>query len=330
MVLAPPLAAVNLEAWPLPLAGWGPSVVLGLASALPLLVILHRGLRSPPASPASKPNLLLACALWALLGFAPAAFPSIGWHVYYSIIGLIGTWAMLGVLLDRHPRIALAAIALMALVRAGRATTSSIDWVDEWSQVQIGERLNGVRESLQRLHPTFPPYSRVYFTHTANKAGQVSGGSPALRIWYDDPTLRSFHMRDFAVRRPDEPQGKDYFFYFDPTGRPIEIVPSRHGRPPDSLVPGWEGQHYDLGTVLLLGGDVEGAANEYLAVARARPARVDCALYAAACFRVLGRAAPAGQALALARAAGLSASEAEQRIQRLIESFPSRPRAAAP
>ncbi len=310
----------DLDLPPAPETGWGSALVVAGVGLLPLLALVL--LIREEDGPAPRPTRG-ALLLWTLLGMAASALPAIGWHPYYAILGLIGAWAMLGAWLARHRGATIAVVSLMALLRAGRASTPSPDWSSEWFQQRSGNALRAVRDGLAQRHPTFPPYTRVYFAATRG-AGMVSG-SPALGIWYRDSTVRSFHVKDFAVRRPGEHAGPDYFFYFDPAHRPIEIVPSRDGQPPEVPEPGWEGRHYDLGTVLLLGGDVPGAANEYLAVARANPKRVDCALYAAACFRVLGQAAPAERALAIARASGMSGAEAEQRIQALTASFPRAP-----
>jgi hypothetical protein len=313
------LAVLNLEAWPLPAAGWSQALVLGLVGALPLVAFVF-ALRST-ATHAPR-HALVACAVWALLGFAAPALPALGWHSYYTLLGLIGAWAALGILLAPRVPIAVAVVTLAAVLRAGRVTTPSIDWSDESFQLQSGYALRALRDSLVALHPTLPHGSRVYFTHQGNPQGLVSGGSPALRIWYDDPTLRSYHMRDFVVRSPEEPPGPDYFFYVDGTHRLVELTPSIDGQPPPRPDPSWEGRHYNLATALLLGGDVEKAASEYLAVARANPARTDCALYAAAAYRSLGRAALAEQAMAAAIVAGVSRADAEAKVARLVATLP--------
>ena len=320
------LAVLNLEAWPIPAAGWSQAVTLGLIGAAPL-VAFAVALRSSAALVTRR--AILACAAWALLGFAAPALPGLGWHSYYTLLGLIGAWAALGALLARRLPVAVAVVALAAVLRAGRASTPSVDWGDESFQLQSGVALRALRDSLAALHPTLPHGSRVYFTHQGNPQGLVSGGSPALRIWYDDPTLRSYHLRDFVVRSREEPPGPDYFFYVDAAHRLVELVPSRDGRPPSERDPAWEGRHYNLATALLLGGDVEGAGGEYLAVARANARRTDCALYAAACYRSLGRGELAEQAVGLATAAGVSRADAEAKVTQLVATLP-RPGAGAP
>jgi hypothetical protein len=224
-------------------------------------------------------------------------------------------------------------VLLMAILRAGRSTTPSVDWADESFQLEAGNSLRAVRASLESLHPTLPHWSRVYFTHQGSPQGLVSGGSPAVRIWYDDPTLRSFHLRDFALRAPSEPPGPDYFFFVDAAHHLVELTPSRDGQPPPRRGPEWEGRHFNWASALLLGGDVEGAANEYLAVARGNRSRSDCALYAAACYRALERPALAEQALGLATAAGVSRADGESRVAQLLATFPrpqSKPGAPPP
>src|SRR5262245_40809256 len=313
------LAGLNLEAWPLPAAGWSQAVFLGLIGAAPLVAFVV-ALRS--AAGIATRRRVLGCGAWSLLGFAAPALPSLGWHSYYTLLGLIGAWGALGALLARRVSVAVAVVTLAAILRAGRATTPSVDWGDESFQLQSGYALRSVRDSLTALHPTLPHGRRVYFTHQGNPQGLVSGGSPALRIWYDDPTLRSYHLRDFMVRGPEEPPGPDYFFYVDPAHRLIELVPSRDGRPPAVRDPAWEGRHYNLATALLLGGDVPAAGDEYLAVARANPARSYCALYAAACYRALGREAFADSSLSLATVAGLSRADAEAKVAQLVATLP--------
>jgi hypothetical protein len=313
------LAVLNLEAWPLPAAGWSNALTLGLIGAAPLVAFLFF-MRSQ-AAPATR-RTLLACIVWALLGFAAPALPSLGWHAYYTLLGLIGAWAALGVLLAKRVPLAMAVVTLAAVLRAGRATTPSVDWADESFQLRSGYALRALRDSLAVLHPTLPHGSRVYFTHQGNPQGLVSGGSPALQIWYDDPTLRSYHLRDFAVRSPEESPGPDYFFYVDDAHRLVELIPTPDGQPPAWRDAAWEGRHYNLATALLLGGDVAGAGAEYLAVARANPARSDCALYAAACYRALGRAPLTEQAMSVATAAGISRADAEAKVTQLVATLP--------
>jgi hypothetical protein len=319
MVAGSLLAVVNLEAWPLPAAGWPAALLLGVLGAVPLVAFVY-ALRSAQARGARR--VVLAGAAWTVLGCAAPGLPSLGWHPYYALIGLIGAWVALGVLLAGRLRVALVAIAVMAILRAGRATSPSVDWADESSQARAGYSLRAVRDSLRALHPSFPHDSRVYFTHQGNPQGLVSGSSPALRIWYGDSTLRSYHLRDFAVRTPGDRPGPDYFFYTDAAHRLIELIPSHDGLPPARRDAAWEGRHFNLATAFLLGGDVAGAASEYLAVARADPQRSDCALYAAACYRALGQAAPAEQALGLAVAAGVSRPDAEAKVTRLVAALP--------
>lgn len=321
------LAVVDLDSWPSPEGGWGAALTLrAVVAAGALLAIVLTSWSSAPAplSPDRRKRLLALCLLWVLVGFLPPLLPSVGWHAYYAVIGLLGAWVGLGLLLCDRRRLAILSVVVMAFLRAGRSSTPSWDWGTEWYQVRAGNMLRVFRAQLQQRHPAFPRHARVYFTHVPNNIGLIAGRSSALRIWYDDSMLETRFRRDFAMRAPNEAAGPDFFFHFDTLWGLVEIELSRDGNTrPQSA--DWERRYFNLATAFLLGGDVEQAASEYLAIARANPRRTDCSMYAAACYDVLNHPEARDEALALASAAGMSAEDVGRELRRLVASFPRRP-----
>jgi len=323
------LAVFDLDTWPSPESGWGGAFLLGAVAAIPLLVILLPEWRRMEAARPSRERRWRFAGVWSAIGVAVALGPSLGWHVYYAIIGLLGIWMGLAMFLSQHRRTAIAVIVLMGFLRAARADSPSWDWGTEWYQVRAGNILRSFRDELLSRHPSVPPHARIYFTHVPNNIGLIAGDSPAPRIWYPDSTLQAHFLRDYVVRDPSESRGPDYFFYFDSLRGLEELEPATSGVRREGLSPEWEARYYNLATVLLLGGDLDGAASEYLALARGDPRRTDCAMFAAAIFERVGRAKERDDALRSARASGMSEAETARQLSLLMSHFPRIRRAPA-
>ena len=317
------LSVFDFDTVPAPEEGWDRALLFGALAALPLLVIVLPAWKNPEAtSSLSRKRLWLLGGVWGVSGIAVALGPSLGWEAYYGIIGYLGAWLLLGLILAEHRRWAIALVITMGFLRAARASTPTWDWGSEWYQVRAGSLLKSLRAELQRAHPTLAPHTRVYFTHVPNNVGLIAGDSPVLRIWYGDPTLDAHFMRDFAIRGLADPPGQDLFFFYDGVNGLEELTPATDGVRRAGLTPAWQDRYYNLATALLYGGDLIGAAREYLAIARGDLHRTDCAMFAAAAYEMSGRAVERDQALRVARAAGMSEADIDQKMRDLVTHFP--------
>ena len=326
------LAQFNLDAALAPESGWGLALLRGALSGaflVGLVWVLCRAHEEPPASSddsSARRRVLIFGAIWATLGFAILLLPSIGWHAYYGVLGSLGFWLALGAGLSRHRRIAIVTIAVLALLRGARADTPSWDWGTDWYQTRAGILLGDIRNRLFRFHPAVPARSRFYFARIPNNIGLLAGDGPALRIWYNDPSLRALYYSAYMPRSPDDSLGEDYFFRFDTVQVLVEI---KHGpeRMPEAvqLNPGWQRDHEVLASMFIRAGNVSGAAAEYAKLAGAFPQESEYALYAAAAHEALGEHEAAARHYKVA-AASYGDSAARRMTDELLGDLP-RPRA---
>jgi hypothetical protein len=263
--------------------------------------------------------------IWSLLGWFPLLLPSIQWHAYYGCLGALGAWFGLGLWLQKHPRLAVAAIAALAILRGAQASTPSWDWGTEWYQSRAGNMLSSIRSELLRLHPTLPPHSRVFLGHIPNNIGLIAGNSPALRVWYRDSTLQANFYSDYRPRASSSASGEDFFFHFDSLRGMVEVKAGTEdvGRAQSQDLE-WEGNHENLAMLFLKSGDVPRAAVEFEKLSLL-PRRPDAAGYAAVCWEF---ARDTSRAESLATAAGsrmkLSHPELQRWMGGLRQSFPGR------
>ena len=314
------LATLNLDRLPSPEYGWGGPLWMGVTgavclvwlAALPLLRP-DRSRRRPAPVRAGPARGLAAFGLaWAAAGWAPLFMPSVGWHAYYGLFGMLGAWLLIGAGLARRPAWALAAIAALAVLRPLQAATVSRDWGDEWYQKRAAEFVEFMRRDLVAKVPAPPPHSRLWFLGVPSNVGFLQGDGPALRVWYRDPTLSGGLLSQYRVRAAGAPGGSDRFFRYDSTAGWIEVrrgesdAPATHGADRS-----WREDHERLAIALSRGGDWPGAAAEYAGLAAACPDSVTYPYYA-------GLAALAGaDSIAardwLARAAALPGADDEVR-----------------
>ena len=304
----------NLDGWPSPENGWTEPILIGLVGAMLLGLLVVLGMRDRGASD-EKENprgVALFGAVWALLGLAPLLMPGLGWHNYYALLGAAGAWLAVAVLLARKPAVAIAVVAALSLLRAGRATTPSLDWGSEWYQRRAASFIGVMRADLMHSEPTVPPHSRMFFIRVPSYVGFLAGDGPALRVWYGDSTLRAGFYPAYRLRGPGEPRGEDYFFRFDSAGGWVRVV-----KGPEELAqartmnPRWEPDHETLAQTLARAGDWPGALVEYQKLAAAEPMRVDYAYDVAVSWEALGDSVQAGAWYR--RAASLPSADAEVR-----------------
>jgi hypothetical protein len=223
----------------------------------------------------------------------PQFLPTIGWHAYYGCFGVLGVWMLIALLLKRHRGVARVLIAALALLRGADARTHTWDWGNEWYQHRAANIVTAVRDQLLAQHPTLPRYARVYLGHIPNNVGLVAGQSPAIRVWYRDPTLKAGFYSYYRPRSPQEAAGEDYFFRFDSLRGLVEV---RAGPEDVDRVqtgnPDWEQDHENLAMLFLRSGDVGRAAGEFEKLS-ILPARSDAVVFAAVCRRAAGDSARA-------------------------------------
>jgi hypothetical protein len=306
--------AVTLDLDALPRPEHGAAWILG--RALPAVVVLAaivalgaRSLRRPRRSPGGVVGFGL---VWALVGWIPLLLPTLGWHAYYALLGAFGAWMAIGTLLARHPRVAIALVVGLAVLRVARADTPSRDWGSEWYQRRAGAFIDVMRADLRRIEPAPPPHTRFYFVRVPSNVGFLAGDAPALRVWYGDSTLRGGYYPAFRAREPEAAQGPDRFFRFDST---TGWVPIRAGQEDVAVAqrenPRWMVDHEVLARTLAEGGAWAGAAAEYEKLAAAESSSVEFAYNAAVCHESLGDSAQA--AIWYARAAALPGADADAR-----------------
>lgn len=289
------LAQVNLDQWPSPETGWPRALLLGMLTALVLFAILlvasHREMVKVPSksTTTSLSTVTRFGAVWAVLGWAVLLLPSIGWHPYYGVLGTLGCWVLIGALLSQRRRLAFAVVACLALLRGARADTPSWDWGTDWYQFRAGSILGSIRERLFHFHPTLPPGSRLFFARLPNNIGLLAGDGPAIRIWYDDPSLRAMYYSAYAPRAFGDSVGGDYFFRFDTLQVLVEVRAGPESLPPATREsPNWQHDHEVLASLFIRAGNISAGAVEYAKLTRAFPNRPDYALYAGAAHEAIG------------------------------------------
>jgi hypothetical protein len=320
LVLGTLLTLVNLNVWPRPEAGWLAVLPRALLSVLTLGALAVLAARVRPAGQVERarphtPGRVVALGgAWALLGWLPLLMPTLGWHPYYTLLGALGAWLALGVLLARRPWAGVALVAALAFLRPAVAVTPTEDWGTEWFQRRAAALTAQAHGALLRLRPTLPRGSRVFLSGVPAGTGLVPGGeeSPVLRVWYEDPTLRVSWFSRYLPRAPADTAGDDVFLRFDLESGWREVLRGGAGAAPRGVADRhWRADHERLAVALSRGGDWAGAAAEYMALAGVFPDEVAYPYYAGLALAVKGDSTEAVRWLR--RAAALPSADAEVR-----------------
>jgi len=315
------LALVNMDGVPQPEFGWSGPLLMGAAGALCLAALVavalrprgeRRAARAREAAVPTRRLAELACA-WVLAGWLPLLMPSVGWHAYYGLFGMLGAWLLLGAWLARRPALALAVVAALALLRPLQAATVSRDWGDEWYQRRAAEFIDFMQLDLLAKVPAVPPHSRLYFVDVPSNVGFLQGDGPALRVWFREPSVSGGLFSQYRVRGVGLPAGPDRFFRYDSVAGWIEIHRGPEitatARAADRL---WREDHERLAIALSRGGDWPGTAAEYAKLAAAFPDSVDYLYYAGLAALTAGDSTAARTWLV--RAAALPSADDEVRM----------------
>jgi hypothetical protein len=325
------LAPLNLDMIPHPVdltAGFAIRVLVSALILVAGLVFLLRsgsGAGNATADPVRRRTVMRFAAAWMAIGWLPLFLPSIAWHAYYGCLGALGMWLALALSLESRPRIAVAVIACLAIVRGAQASTPSWDWGNEWYQRRAGNMLSSIQGDLIREHPSLPHHSRIFLGHIPNNIGLIAGQSPALRVWYADSTLKADYYSSYRPRASSEAAGPDYFFRFDTLQGMVEVKTGNEDVQAAVLSnPEWEGDHERLAMTFLRSGDTPRAAAEFEKLS-SLPNRADAAVYAAVCLEVMADSVRADSLLSAAQARlGLSSDRMRQWVERLRTTFPGR------
>jgi hypothetical protein len=289
------LAQFNLDAHLAPEFGWPPILRSAVVVAALLGAVLWLGMSAGESDGERLSNddherrVLVFGAIWAAAGWAILFLPSIGWHAYYGSFGSLGCWLIVGTLLHRHRRVALALVLALVTLREAAVATPSWDWGTYWYQARAGALLGVIRSRLLALHPTLPPHSRLYFAYLPNNIGFLAGNGPAVRIWYRDPTLEGRYYSAYLPRTSADSLGGDFFFRFDLAKGLTEVLAGPESTDPDlQRTRLWEHDQLVLSSIFLRAGNPRAAALQYLKLWMAYPGRGEYALYAAALYEVAG------------------------------------------
>ncbi len=302
------LAVVSLDLWPSPDGGWRTvwwDAVRGAFLVVAFLELLAR----PDARPSDilggtraarlRGVLPLAFAWW-LLGTVPLLLPGLGWHVYYAQFAALGAWLGIGRLLARQSGFAMAFLAVLAVIGAGRAATLSDDWGEAAYQRRAGAFVADIKQNLMTAHPTVTPHSRLWFVRLPNNVGFLAGDGPAVRVWYRDQTLKGGYYSAYTPRAANEPSGPDLFFRMDEAGKFLEV---KRDAADDTLSiastaaadsaervtnPRWQTDRLSLASALAGGRDWRAAAAEFRRLAIAYPDSSGYAFDAASAFMQAG------------------------------------------
>ncbi|MFN8586498.1 MAG: hypothetical protein U0704_01765 [Candidatus Eisenbacteria bacterium] len=292
------LVALNADRWPDPVHGWaalaGPALALTVA-----LVVLAGALRGVPAArrapaPFARADVARFALAWAVAGLLPLLLPGLRFHAYYAAFAAFGVLLLVAPVLGAHAGVAAGSLAVLALLGTARDATPSHDWGEAAYQRRAAGFHRALRNDLLRKLPEPGAHARLYFVRVPDRVGLVQGDTPALRVWYDDPTLSGGFYSAYAPRVTGAPAGRDWFFRLDSLAGWIEV---RAGAE-DVLAamaanPRWRTDHRTLAAMFAAAGDFTAAAIEHAKLAEALPLSSDDAFDAAAAWSAAGDSARA-------------------------------------
>lgn len=212
------LAMLNLDHPFQPDHGWPRAIGFGIAIAAVIAGMVAWVARGPELlTPARR--VVAFGMVWWIAAWTPALLPSLGWHSYYGLLGMMGGWLALGVVLARRMVWGVALIAAVAMLRPASTDTFSNDWGTENYERRAAIITGQLESGLRRLHSSFPRHSRIFVANLPGGIGLLAGpgDSPMLRVWYSDSTLRVWPFSQYTKRAPHDTLGRDFFLATDST-----------------------------------------------------------------------------------------------------------------
>jgi hypothetical protein len=194
--------------------------VLPLLPLIPIVFAVLASRREKGERRASF-HVLIAGAVWAVVGAAPIIAVASIWSAYYYLFALCGVALVLGSLVGRTPRwVAVAVVVLLAtssqVGRGGKEFATgrgAWTWQSHINRLYIDratERLARYLADLKQARPTVPPRSTFFFAGVPAFLAWQSADGPLVRWAYRDTSLRSFYQSDFSLERAG--RGPVYFF----------------------------------------------------------------------------------------------------------------------
>ena len=309
------LVPLNLDHPIAPERGWARVA----SRALPSLIVLGALVAWVTAkSRRTSARVVALGAVWALVGWLPVLWPSLGWHSYYTLLGAFGAWLAIAPLLAGRRVLAGAVIAVLVVLRAAQAATPSLDWGSEWYQNRAGAFIDFMRRDLLLKQPDIAPHTRLFFSQVPSNVGFLTASGPALRVWYGDTTVSGGYLGQYARRDPSRPAGADLFFRYDSTSGWVPIATGAEDTAAARLAnPRWEADHRQLAAAYARAQQWREAGWEYARLAAVAPEHAEIAADAAVCF------AMAGDSVAAARWFEVAArsADADDDVRRFAREF---------
>jgi len=241
--------------WP-----YGIPVTVALIALQGAALIIAAGDRWAPVRPA----LAVVAGLWIILGIAPL-ITVVSRFVYYAYLPSIGLALGLVVALSRlsAARQAVVRTAAAGVVLALLTVASGFRYPAARCDAHNIRRASGYlwtfRSDMLAAHPTLPDSASVYFWNIPVHIGFQLADGPALRTWYDNPTLSGHFLREYT----GDDRHPSFFFGHDDRGHLVEIIP---GEPDPQLAAPpsiYAIAHSDLGTRLAMAGRPDAAIIEW-------------------------------------------------------------------
>jgi hypothetical protein len=174
------LAWANLHAVPSPEQGWTRPIVLGVATAacFALAILAVRSASGVPAdSPKgsrSRGRMIVLCCIWAGLGLLPYLLPSLSWQAYYGLLGGLGAWIGIGMLLRGTPWLAAGLIVVVAVLGVAQVETPEWAWGAPSFQRRNAKLLEYMHRDMLAAQPRIAEHARLYFSRRRSSTSSAS------------------------------------------------------------------------------------------------------------------------------------------------------------
>jgi Flp pilus assembly protein TadD len=173
----------------------------------------------------ARAAIFAVAVAWALSGMLPlvAVTSHFTYYAYYpaaaATVAAAAGLTRLGAR-ERTPLLRTGVAACLALVVfLGNGLKHATQLLDARAIQRSSNFLWNFKGDLLRFHPTLPDSARCYFKNLPHYVGFQVADGPAVRVWYNNPTLRSYYLTKYVPEHHPE-----YFFVCDSTGHMLEIT----------------------------------------------------------------------------------------------------------